>query len=161
VEIYFEPASWRWGLLLIVVTVAIQATGVVLMALWGADFRSRLEARGLGLWSLVPTLIGVIASTGLLLTALHGLEAALWAAAYVWLGAFDTPVEAMRYSLDSLTTRGASQLVPHGQWNLLGAIEAANGMLLFGMSTAFIFGIMQAYWPMLHRDARPVRHRRT
>jgi len=27
----------------------------------------------------------------------------------------------------------------------LGALEAANGMLLFGISTAFIFSVMQFY----------------
>ena len=36
--------------------------------------------------------------------ALHGIEAAIWAAAYVWLGALDSPIEAMLYSVDSMTT---------------------------------------------------------
>ena len=29
------------------------------------------------------------------------------------------------------------------------ALEAADGMLLFGISTAYIFAVMQVYWPML------------
>ncbi len=33
----------------------------------------------------------------------------------------------------------------------MGALEAADGMLLFGISTAYIFTVMQAYWPMLSR----------
>ena len=32
-EIYFERASWMWSLSLIVVTISIQAIGVVMMAL--------------------------------------------------------------------------------------------------------------------------------
>ena len=35
---------------------------------------------------------------------MHGIEAAIWAAAYVWLGALDSPIEAMLYSVDSMTT---------------------------------------------------------
>jgi len=33
----------------------------------------------------------------------------------------------------------------------MGALEAVNGMLLFGVSTAFVFAVMQAYWSMLAR----------
>jgi hypothetical protein len=32
---------------------------------------------------------------------------------------------------------------------MMGALEAADGMLLFGISTAYIFALMQMYWPML------------
>ena len=32
---------------------------------------------------------------------------------------------------------------------MMGALEAAGGMLLFGISTAYIFAVIQAYWPML------------
>ena len=35
------------------------------------------------------------------------------------------------------------------RWRMMGALEAANGMLLFGISTAYIFAVMQVYWPML------------
>ena len=34
-------------------------------------------------------------------------------------------------------------------WRMMGALEAANGMLLFGISTAYIFALMQVYWAML------------
>jgi len=33
----------------------------------------------------------------------------------------------------------------------MGALEAMNGTLLFGISTAFIFAMMQAYWPLMTR----------
>jgi hypothetical protein len=37
---------------------------------------------------------------------------------------------------------------------MMGALEATDGMLLFGISTAFIFTVLQAYWPMLIRLPR-------
>jgi hypothetical protein len=57
--------------------------------------------------------------------------------------------DAILYSLDSLTTRGASGLDLQQRWRMMGALEAADGMLLFGVSTAFAFAVMQSYWPIL------------
>jgi len=36
------------------------------------------------------------------------------------------------------------------RWQM-GALEALNGMLLFGISTAFIFAMLQIYWSRLSR----------
>jgi hypothetical protein len=65
------------------------------------------------------------------------------------IGALDSPIDAMLYSVDSMTTRGASGLMLQRHWQMMGALEATDGMLLFGISTAYMFGVMQAYWPML------------
>ena len=144
-----ESINWAWGLSLIALTVAIHAMGVVVMALLGIRIRAELEARNLGLQHVIPIVIGVVAAAGMLLAALHGIEAAVWAAAYVWVGALDSPQDAILYSVDSMTTRGASGLTLEKHWLMMGALEAADGMLLFGISTAFIFAVMQEYWPML------------
>ncbi len=48
-----------------------------------------------------------------------------------------------------MATRGASGLTLERHWQMMGALEAADGMLLFGISTAYIFAVMQVYWPML------------
>ena len=45
--------SWRWGLSLIALTMAIHATAVVMMAFAGVRIRARLETRGLNLWNLI------------------------------------------------------------------------------------------------------------
>jgi hypothetical protein len=94
------------GLSLIVATIAFHSIALVMMALGTLRIRVRLENRGLGLRHMVPVVTGVVTATGLLLAVLHGIEAAMWAAAYLWLGALDSPIHAMFYSLDSMTTRG-------------------------------------------------------
>ena len=33
----------------------------------------------------------------------------------------------------------------------MGALEAVNGMLLFGVSTAYVFAVMQMYWSILSK----------
>ena len=45
-------------------------------------------------------------------------------------------IYAMLYSVDSMSTRGASGLTLQRYWRMMGALEAGDGMLLFGNSTA-------------------------
>ena len=142
-------ANWAWGLSLIALTIAIHVTGVVMMAIGALKIRLRVEMMNLGLRQVIPIVIGGVGAVGLLLAVLHGIEAAIWAAAYVWLGALASPNDAILYSLDSMTTRGASGLRLEPHWRIMGALEAANGMLLFGISTAYIFAVMHQWWPVL------------
>ena len=112
-------------------------------------FRIRLESRSRGFPRIFAIVIGTITTMGLLLAALHMIEATLWAAAYLWLGAVASPEAAMLYSVDSIATRGASGLVLQSHRQMMGALEAVDGVLLFGISTAFIFTVMQFYYQNL------------
>ena len=132
----------------------MHGAGIILMALRGLNIRARIESRNhLTLPRAAAIQIGLIGTVGLLLAALHGVEAALWAAAYWWLGALSSPAEALLYSVDSMSTRGASGLTLEPHWRMMGALEAMDGMLLFGISTAYIFAMMQAYWSLMTRGA--------
>jgi len=146
--------NWTWGLSLIALTIAMHGAGIILMALRGLNIRARIESRNhLTLPRAAAIQIGLIGTVGLLLAALHGVEAALWAAAYWWLGALSSPAAALLYSVDSMSTRGASGLTLEPHWRMMGALEAMDGMLLFGISTAYIFAMMQAYWSLMTRGA--------
>ena len=100
-EILDQP-GWLLGLSLIVLTMAIHATAVVMLAFVGVRIRVRMETRGLKVWNVIPILICVVGVIGLLLAVLHGIESGIWAAAYLWLGALDSPRDALLYSLDSI-----------------------------------------------------------
>ena len=52
-------------------------------------------------------------------------------------------------SLGAMTTQ--ARLGLPFRWQMMGVLELVNGMLLFGISTAYIFAVMQVYWPMLSR----------
>jgi hypothetical protein len=138
--------NWIWGFSLIALTIAIHATGVTFMVAVLHSLRVRLEIRVLRLPHVIEIVIVAITAMGLLLAGSHGVEAALWAAVYLWLGALGSPEAAILYSLDSMATRGASGFTLQPHWQMLGALEAADGMLLFGISTAFIFTVMQFYY---------------
>ncbi|HEY1868850.1 MAG TPA: hypothetical protein VGG70_11195, partial [Candidatus Cybelea sp.] len=96
--------------------------------------------------SSVPISMALIVGVALCLAVLHGLEAIVWALGYVHLGAVSSQSDAMLYSLDSMTSRGGSGLVLEERWRMMGAAEASDGMLLFGISTAFIFAVMARIW---------------
>jgi hypothetical protein len=147
--------NWIWGLSLIVLTIAIHMTTVTFLVSVLHSFRVWLESRGGSAARVIAIVVVAFTAIGLLLAVLHGIEAALWAAAYLWLGALDSPGAAILYSVDSMTTRGASGLAPPPYWRMLGALESADGMLLFGISTAFIFTVMQFYYQHLMFLARP------
>ena len=153
-EILDQP-GWLWGLSLIVLTMAIHATAVVVLAFVGVRIRGWLGTFDLKVWSQIPILICVVGVFGLLLAVLHGIECVIWAAAYLWLGALDSPMDALFYSLDSMSTRGSSGLTLQRPWHLMGALEAVDGMLLFGVSTAYLFSVMQVYWSMFTAHAAP------
>jgi len=141
--------NWTWGLSLIALTLAIHTTGVTFMVSVLHGVRVRLERRSLGLTHVFAIVIGAFTAMALPLVALHTIQAALWAAAYLWLGALGLPGAAILYSVDAMATRGASGITLQPHWQMMGALEAANGMLLFGISTAFIFTVMQFYYQHL------------
>jgi hypothetical protein len=66
--------------------------------------------------------------------------------AYRLLGALPDHKSAMLYSLSAITSYGHANLVLKKHWQLMGAIEALNGMLVFGLTTAFMFGIIDRVW---------------
>ena len=154
--------NWTCGLSLIALTMGLHVTGVTFLVPVLHSFRVRLESRSLGLPHVITIVIAAFTAMGLLLAVFHGIEAAFWAAAYLWLGALNSPGAAILYSVDSMATRGASRLMLQPHWQMMGALEAADGMLLFGISTAFIFTVMQFYYQhlvLLERPAGSVKAR--
>jgi hypothetical protein len=144
--------SWSLGLSLIVLTIAIHTTAVVLLA-FGLETRIRIRVSTTepDLRRAIPTVISHIGAMALILAALHGLEGVLWAAAYWWLGALDSLTDASVFSLATMTTFELPGLTLPSRFNMLSALEAVNGALLFGISTAFLFAVIQVHWQLLSR----------
>jgi hypothetical protein len=144
-----ERVNWGWGLSLIVLTMAVHATCLVMLALVAVRTRARLHIQDLRSGYLIAIVIGAVGTVGLLLVVVHGIEAAMWAVAYLWVGALDSPLDAMLYSVDTMATRGASGVTLEMRWQMMGALEAVDGVLLFGITTAYMFSMIQVYWHLL------------
>ena len=150
-----DLSSWILGLALTVLTIAIHTTAVVLMA-FGLETRIRARVDETpDLRRAIPTVIVRIGAVALILAALHGLEGVLWALAYWWLGALGSFGEASVYALSTMTTFEIPGLTLPPRFQMISALEAVNGVLLFGISTAFLFAVIQVHWQLLsHRHER-------
>ena len=63
------------------------------------------------------------------------------------MGALPDNRSAMLYSLSARRTYGHANLFLKDRWQLMGALEALNGILLFGLTTAFPFAMIQRSGP--------------
>ncbi|MGB2625404.1 MAG: hypothetical protein WAK20_01335 [Candidatus Acidiferrum sp.] len=135
-------ANWAWALPLIVFTVVFHTYNLGLI---NAEVTDRLRSgRRLSVPLSVPTFL--IGGTALSLTVLHGTEGIIWATAYRLLGAAPDYKSAMLYSLNALTSYGHEELHLAPHWKMMGALEALNGSILFGLTTAFLFNVIQKAW---------------
>ena len=146
-------ANWAWGLPLIMLTSVVHVLGLGLInERVVRTLGARMDRRHFtALFAVAMSL------TILLATLLHGLGAAVWAIAYCLLGALPDPRVAMLYSLSAMTTYGHASALLTEHWILLGALEALNGMLLFGLTTAFLFAMIQQVWPPGTRNGHGIR----
>jgi hypothetical protein len=98
----------------------------------------RLGHAGASFWSdfAIVALIIVISLVA------HLIEIALWAAVFMICGEFHEFDMAYYHSAVNYTTLGYGDLIMSPKWRLLGPLEAANGILMFGVSTAMIFTLI-------------------
>jgi hypothetical protein len=142
-------ADWMWGLPLLILTVVFHVSIFVLMG--RTMVRKTHEGKTLGgktLWLETRRqrrrrFIFGIALIALGAAALHSFEAGVWAMVYIWLDALPNGETAMLYSLGAITSYGHAGVYLPDRWRLLGAIEAMNGLILFGLTTAFLFAAIE------------------
>ncbi len=132
-------ADWAWGLPLIVLTVVVHVFGLGLISQRAVRVSSGIDERR----HRTAVFVVVMGAATLLATSLHGMEAGIWAATYRLLGALPDGKSAMLYSLNAMTSYGHTNLSLEPHWHLMGAIEALNGWLLFGLTAAFLFALFQ------------------
>jgi hypothetical protein len=136
-------ADWIWGCPLIVWTVIIHVLGLAYISQKSILIYGDMRKYG----HSTAAFAVVVGATTLLATILHAIETGFWAAAYLIIGAMPDVKSAMLYSLGAMTTYGHQSLYLEDHWRLMGTIEALNGWLLFGLSTAFLFWLIQELSP--------------
>jgi hypothetical protein len=91
----------------------------------------------------------VVGGSSLCTIFLHGLEAWMWSVAYRLLGTLGSDhKEAMLYSISVMTTVGGTNLHLEPNWAIMGPLEALDGWILFGLTAAFLFALIQKVWSM-------------
>ena len=138
------------GAALVVVTVIIHAVGTT----WWLRVLGNRYTDTDGLIRAGKA-VHVLVGTVLALLLLHTLEIIVWAYAYLSLlpsGELASFEEAIYFSFVTFTTLGYGDITLTENWRLLSGIEALNGIMLVGWTTAMLFAVVQRTWQgMAHR----------
>ncbi|HET6978905.1 MAG TPA: ion channel [Pyrinomonadaceae bacterium] len=117
----------------------IHVTGILLMAEWllrkRDDFERNASTRHFAV--LMVTLFAAV-------MFLHLLQTTLWAAFFYTQNLFSDFETSLYFSMVSFATIGYGDVLLPRRWRLLGVIEGFSGVLLCGISTAFIFAVINA-----------------
>jgi len=141
-----EPSPDRIAILLpLGVAVAVTFCTVVINALammpmiYFVSYELKLGRAGVRFWRDVA----LVAVAMVVALAAHLVAIAAWALVFTLCGEFSQLAEAVYHSGLNYTTLGDSDAVISPSWRLLVPLEGANGMLMFGVSTAMLFAIIQ------------------
>jgi len=121
----------------------LHVVSIVLLADWLLDRRERSKEQ-MGMLSYMLLLIVSFS----VIIILHMVEIGIWAIFYSANSLFQDFETALYFSITSYTTIGFGDVVLPRAWRLLGGIEGVTGVLLCGLSTAFVFAIINAMFQM-------------
>ncbi|MBW6398632.1 hypothetical protein KPL78_12275 [Roseomonas sp. HJA6] len=142
-EITSWGPAWLIGGPLIMLTVVLHVLG---LGATRAAHRFAMGRRAHLIRNQVLNFAVIMSLITFMVTLLHILQAAIWATTYILVGAATTGHQAMLYSLSAITSYGHAEVFLDARWQMLGAIEALNGVILIGLSTAFLFAMIQQSW---------------
>jgi hypothetical protein len=125
------------GILLLGGTVVLQATAQIALVQVTTGLPMRNVSQRSPLW------LAYVVACVLVLMLGHITQVLLWAAVYFHMGELGSFANCVYFSLASFTTVGASELVLSPGHRIVGALEAAAGMLMFGWSTALLVQVVQ------------------
>jgi hypothetical protein len=87
--------------------------------------------------------MAIVVEVSMMALAAHLIEMTLWAAAFFLLGELPDFPGAFVYSAQSYTSLGGGGVILTASWRLLEPLETADGLLMFGITTAIVFAIVQ------------------
>jgi hypothetical protein len=125
------------GMAIMVVCLAIQAALVVVAIQIYANHRQVAAS---------PTLVGtfaLICAIMLVLVVGNFLQISIWAGLFMYLGEFTDFNTAAYHSAVNFATLGYGDIVMSEQRRMLGPMQAVNGALMIGVSTAVVMSALQ------------------
>jgi len=125
------------GAILIILTVIIHAISLDRLMIWLEKHSPYIFRHFPRFWK-----IPILSITVLGVFIAHIIQIWLWAVFYLVVNALPNLEEALYFSTSTFTTVGFGDIVLETKWRLLSSFQSANGFILFGWSTAFIFEVM-------------------
>jgi Ion channel len=121
----------------ILCTILIHAMPVG-VTIWFVRRERKIGHAGRNFWGDTTIVVPVV----LLVMVAHLIEIALWAIVFRLCGECADIGTAYYYSAVNFTTLGSGDVLLSPHWRMLGPLEAAAGMLMFGVSTAQVFTVI-------------------
>jgi hypothetical protein len=137
------------GIGMMALTMIINVTGIVA---WLNHLARRLEQHTRQ--GTKPNLFNAILFTSIVLLVIHMIQAFLWAVLYLALpggSGLEDLHDAFYFSVITITTLGYGDITLNEQWHLLSGLESMIGIIVFGMSTAMIYAVVQKCWIFRHK----------
>lgn len=132
------------------VCLVVHITGMILVTQALVRQRQRIEDRFGFVYA--PTMLIAVFSV---VIVLHVTEAMIWAGFYSWSGLFKDFETSLYFSMQSYSTVGYGDVLLPQKWRLLGTIESISGVLMCGLSAAFLFAIVNALFRARIKGFRP------
>ena len=136
-----SPLNWQLilGMCMVAGTVIFHIFGLVAMVMLEKKLSHRFRFQAVNNKALA-----VVLFSGLFVLVVHVAEIWIWAIAYYSLDALPDLESSLYFSTATATTVGYGDLVLNDQWRLFGSFEAMAGMIVFGISTAFLIAILRS-----------------
>jgi voltage-gated potassium channel len=124
---------------IVAVCLLLHVVTIVVLADWLLDQRDKRQQE-IGTFGYMFLLIASFT----VIIVLHMVEICIWGVFYFARSLFPDFETSIYFSITSYTTIGFGDVVLPRAWRMLGGIEGITGVLLCGLSTAFVFAIVNA-----------------
>ncbi len=126
------------GCITVFVSMGIQVTVVVYMLRYLIRVlnNEELNTKSFGFDTYAISVVLLILFVG------HLGQIAIWAVLFMYIGEFTDFLTAFYHSTVNFASLGYGDIVMSEKWRLLGALEASNGVLMFGLSAGTMLSIM-------------------
>jgi len=127
------------GTFLVIATIMYHIIWLIFMVV----ILKKLEKRVIQLHQLMRAVI-LVGFSGLFVLGVHVSEIWIWAVTLIQIDAVPDLESALYFSTVTATTVGYGDLVVENSWRLLASFEAMSGILVFGISTAFLMAVLRS-----------------
>jgi len=128
------------GTIIISATIIVHV-GFTAVAEWGLKRERIWPGKRAGPLRFLAVLFGM--TLWLLLSISVGVW--LWAACLLWLDVFSDLETSVYFALVSFTTLGFGDIVLEKGWRILSGLMAANGLIIFGLTTAVLVDFLSRF----------------
>jgi hypothetical protein len=138
--------DWEYGAATIVACTFFHSISLLGLArLMFKDKMTLLRSKSIYISSVLFAIFALCA------IVIHVIDAWMWARLYLYIGAVKDFPTALLHSLGALTTLGDPTIVLDEKWRLLVQLEALNGAVALGLTTALLYSSARRIQTVIHQ----------